>query len=290
MSQKQAYYDRIAQALRDPRVVSMVIDIMDQKKTGAPYDKRLSKSASGEPVKQKVIGVKVHGRKNYLLTALESVRKGGNNTATCIHAVLDDLAKTAPGLPIGDGTLFILGDNASDNKCVTLLLYLVWLVRTKRFNKVQLNFLMVGHTHEDIDRLFQLISTSIKPESMHTFSEFKRLALIALAHVGCATEVVPLNCQYDIDAWFEPHKDKHFTNFKNFHEFVIEWDSEQEDAVMQYKLWNGDVEFIHPPGFPDAGKVTYPVDLPRGLTPWVVLLRNRTELAPFLSRSRRSNC
>ena len=258
MSQKQAYYERIAQAMRDPRILSIVLDIMDQKKTGSPYDKRLSKSASGKPVKQKVIGVKVHGRKNYLFTALESVRKGGNNSASVLHLVLDDLAKTSPGLPIGDGTLYVLGDNASDNKCVTLLVYLAWLVRTRRFRKIQLNFLMVGHTHEDIDRMFQLISTFIKPKAMHTFSEFEKLALQALANIGCPTEVRHLPCQFDVDAWFEEHKDPHLACFKNFHEFVFEFDEAQNDAVMQYKLWNGDEGYVHPPGQPEAGKVTGP--------------------------------
>ncbi|KAJ8310223.1 hypothetical protein KUTeg_012088 [Tegillarca granosa] len=68
-----------------------------------------------------------------------------------------------PSLP---EVLYLQGDNAAkDNKNVILIGFLTSLVERKIFKKVKLSFLMVGHTHEDVDQMFSNISRRLKYNS-----------------------------------------------------------------------------------------------------------------------------
>jgi hypothetical protein len=59
--------------------------------------------------------------------------------------------------------LWIQADNApSDNKNHTLLAFCGLLVGQGVFKTVQLNHLIVGHTHEDIDAFFAILSRLLK--------------------------------------------------------------------------------------------------------------------------------
>ena len=53
-------------------------------------------------------------------------------------------------------------DNASDNKSQLFLAFLAYLVQEGVFLKVKLSYLLVGHTHKDIDQYFSVISRSFK--------------------------------------------------------------------------------------------------------------------------------
>ena len=59
-------------------------------------------------------------------------------------------------------TICVQADNASDNKCWTLLLFFAMLVHHGYTEEVFLSFLIVGHTHEDIDQLFSVLSRFLK--------------------------------------------------------------------------------------------------------------------------------
>lgn len=52
----------------------------------------------------------------------------------------------------------VQADNASDNKCWAVLLFLAMLVYHDYTKIVYFSFLLVGHTHEDIDQMFSVIS------------------------------------------------------------------------------------------------------------------------------------
>ena len=59
-------------------------------------------------------------------------------------------------------TICVQADNASDNKNWTLLLFFAMLVHHGYTEEVFLSFLIVGHTHEDIDQLFSVLSRFLK--------------------------------------------------------------------------------------------------------------------------------
>ena len=59
-------------------------------------------------------------------------------------------------------TLYIQADNASDNKCWAMIAFLAMLVFYDYTADIYLSFLLVGHTHEDIDQMFSVISRFFK--------------------------------------------------------------------------------------------------------------------------------
>jgi hypothetical protein len=66
-------------------------------------------------------------------------------------------------------TFYLQADNCyAENKNWVLLAFLSLLVAKKIFHHIYLNFHMVGHTHEDIDRLFSPLQTKMKQSSVHT--------------------------------------------------------------------------------------------------------------------------
>ncbi|CAC5418453.1 unnamed protein product [Mytilus coruscus] len=70
------------------------------------------------------------------------------------------------GLP---PTLYIQADNSpKDNKNKYLIMFLAMLVKMEIVKKIKLTFLMVGHTHEDVDQLFSRISVKASKEKTTT--------------------------------------------------------------------------------------------------------------------------
>ena len=57
--------------------------------------------------------------------------------------------------------LYLQLDNAADNKNRYLLAFCALLVHTNVFRKVKISFLMVGHTHEDVEQVFSRISVAL---------------------------------------------------------------------------------------------------------------------------------
>jgi hypothetical protein len=110
---------------------------------------------------QHVLGVLVHSRprhKAFLYTFNDTIKGDANTNIEGIRRTLASLYsdKAMPRI------VAVQGDNASDNKCWAVLLFLGMLVYHKYTNIVYFSFLLVGHTHEDIDQLFSIISRHFK--------------------------------------------------------------------------------------------------------------------------------
>ena len=163
-AERLSYYER-AEMGRDPTksTVSMIIDKWDSAKTTVPYFARSMtwwKDAKHNVLEQHVVGVLVHGTPNesYLYTINNSIGGGANLNVEALRRTLVHLYASSP-LP---RKICINADNASDNKCWTLLLFLAMLVYHRYTEEVMLSFLIVGHTHEDIDQLFSVLSRYLK--------------------------------------------------------------------------------------------------------------------------------
>jgi hypothetical protein len=106
---------------------------------------------------QHVLGILVHSRpkhKAFLYTFNDSIKGDAN---TNIEGVRRTLVLLYSGKPL-PRTMAVQGDNASDIKCWSCLLFFAMLVYHRYTNVVYFSFLLVGHTHEDIDQLFSVIS------------------------------------------------------------------------------------------------------------------------------------
>lgn len=58
--------------------------------------------------------------------------------------------------------LYLQLDNVYSNKSKTMMKYATWLVDTGVFKKVKVCFLLVGHTHENIDQMFSRLSVKLR--------------------------------------------------------------------------------------------------------------------------------
>ena len=94
---------------------------MDQKKTNCPS---LGGSTTKDeaPLKLRVIGVKVHGIRNYAYIAYQNVPGGGNLITEVLRLTLNDLEMRGE-LPSVDPVLYLQVDNCGENKNRKCLLF-----------------------------------------------------------------------------------------------------------------------------------------------------------------------
>jgi hypothetical protein len=112
----------------------------------------------------KVVGVIVHGVGHWVFVVPKTVRGGASQTCTILHSVLREVLETlAREKRPTPAHLWIQADNCGgDNKNHAVLAFCGFLVGHGFFKTVQLNHLIVGHTHEDIDAFFAIISRLLK--------------------------------------------------------------------------------------------------------------------------------
>ena len=163
-AERLVYYSRRELGRTFPDKLSLILDKWDSAKTTVPYFARSPghwwSSLKHNVLEQHVLGVRVHEQPNrdYFFTINGTIGGGANLNVEGIRRVLIDLYADIP-LP---RTIYIQADNASDNKCWTVLLFLAMLVFHGYTHDVYLSFLLVGHTHEDIDQVFSVLSRFLK--------------------------------------------------------------------------------------------------------------------------------
>jgi hypothetical protein len=96
--------------------------------------------------------------------------KGGNNVCSLLHKTLDSeglLRDDDPGLELN-----VVYDNCSgQNKNNTVLRYLLWIVEMGYFRRVNFIFLVVGHTKNAADRLFNALKLDYRKQNIYTMKE-----------------------------------------------------------------------------------------------------------------------
>jgi hypothetical protein len=101
------------------------------------------------------------------------VRRGANNVALFIMKTLQKLnllRKDSVG-----GELNIIFDNCSgQNKNNTVLTLLAWLMAMGYFKEIHFIFLMVGHTKNEADSLFNLLEQEYWKQNLFTFDKLVR--------------------------------------------------------------------------------------------------------------------
>ena len=109
------------------------------------------------------MGALVHGQACYGFTFLLNIKHGSNVTIETLHRVLQDRFEKNDKQPFKQRTLYLQLDNTTKQcKSKYVFCFLALLVAWYLFTVVMLSFLMVGHTHEDIDQLFSRIATYLR--------------------------------------------------------------------------------------------------------------------------------
>ena len=116
-------------------------------------------------MKMHLCGMLVHSLGLYCHVWVDAHHKHDcNQVVTSIVKVLGDVKIRWGTLP---PTLRIQADNRSqENKNKYMFAFCAPLVALGHFREVQLSFLIVGHTHDDIDQRFSVISNILKRQDI----------------------------------------------------------------------------------------------------------------------------
>ena len=241
------YYSHREAALQSPdKVMSIIIDGMDQSKTNIPL---FSRRTSTRVISQRLIGVKVHGHGNWVYLVDENVKGGANLMVEVLRLTLLDL-ETLGKLPHVNPTLYLQLDNCSENKNKVLFGFISHLVSKGVFAEAYIGFLMVGHTHEDIDQFFSIISAhlrkleticpdfqSLETEIANSFLQSKKnKSQLPNIRRLCAVEI------FDYDRYYLPHINAMLAHHSIPHQFRFQ--KIGTVVLCHYKMWSVDVEWL----------------------------------------------
>jgi hypothetical protein len=221
--ERLGYYQRRFLAVRYPRLfLSGILDGANQANFELPaIDRHLKSQSRKLRLKQGLVGVHFHGLGTYFYPLDSTIACGSRQTC---HALSDALAHVATSayrdseLP---KTLFLQLDNCgSDNKNRFFFGFLSSLVANGTFDTIVCSFLIVGHTHEDIDQIFSVITSYMKGKVYLTFADFDETLRNAY-HSSSPTEtdnnragnnvyVRRTKTIGDYAGWVEPHLDDKF--------------------------------------------------------------------------------
>ena len=187
--QEQDAYEEVKLDARNrpDKFMSIVVDGMDQNTTMVPKMRQTVKNIEGRYVKTHLCKVLVHGWGLCCDLWIDAHHKhDSNQVETSIMRVLRHMHITRTALP---PILCIHADNCGrENKNKYLLGLCATLVGLGYFEEVQVGFLLVGHTHSDIDQRFSCISHVLKGDDINSISEL--LGLIQNHIPGYADEPV----------------------------------------------------------------------------------------------------
>ncbi|XP_060594673.1 uncharacterized protein LOC132749024 [Ruditapes philippinarum] len=109
--------------------------------------------------------------------------------------------------------LYIQADNcARENKNRYVLAFLQLLVEKNIFNEVHFSMLPVGHTHEDIDARFSLISRRLYQKDTETLEEF----------LNVLEKPMLIKTIHDVKSWLIPYIPKYISGISEPLHFKFE--------------------------------------------------------------------
>lgn len=157
------------------KYLGICIDGMDQKKTELPHFLRCPKNMDEKyfiPVH--VVGCLVingHLRSKVFLN-YPNLHNDSNLTVHVIQHILNDWKAPLP--PV----LYVQLDNTSrENKNKYLMAYFNMLVEKGIFKKIKLGFLLVGHTHDQIDQMFSRFSVKLNKQRAFRLDALEEIIL-----------------------------------------------------------------------------------------------------------------
>ena len=241
------YYKHIEMAQNcaghEPEVtyISIIIDFMDQAKTYVPHMPASQKVKDmAHQLNWRICGVRVNGVRDWLYVVDESLPGGGNAILTILFDVLDILFSEGHVKVAKTVNLFLQFGNCGENKNVIMFGMLVlWVYFAKKKRGVRLVvevcFLIVGHTHEDIDQYFKLLSDLIRDVLLLTPNDFLGYLPRVARNGSKQPHVKYVDHLFDFKEWLGPRVDKHITGHQVPHNYLIQFDDDADTAIFQYK-------------------------------------------------------
>jgi hypothetical protein len=183
------YKQRVAAALRAnssgaPKILSMIIDGMDQNHTRIPH--LGTQNALSETINQGIIGVKEHGSKVKFYRSLDTAPKGADLTIYCILRQIESWRDRHGYFP---EEIYLQLDGGSENANQYVLAMLELLVAKNITKVIHYTRLPTGHTHEDIDSCFGVLWRVLRGKCCETLSKYKEMVENTFKADGLKAEV-----------------------------------------------------------------------------------------------------
>lgn len=206
----------------------MIVDGMTKSRNSIPHWMRNPKDADGwATLTNDVTGVLYTSGSTtpYIYTSNDMYPKDANGT---IDAILSTLRqqKSLPEI------LFLQLDNCgSENKSKVFYAFIASLVASGMFKTVYVNYLLVGHTHEDIDQMFSRIGIALRKNDCFTMKALIEMWKSCYSSIDKRQPIVAQHLhRVDYLSWIRPiSKDlEGITGFSDTH-------------CVEFKLYQGEV-------------------------------------------------
>ena len=186
-------------------ILFLIVDGMDQNTTMVPKLRQLVKGIESRYVKTHLYGVLVHGVDLYTDIWIDAHHKhDSNQVVTSIMHVLQDVCNWRGN--ILPPKLCIQAENyGKENQNQYMFALCATLVVFKYFAEVHLSFLIVGHTHEDIDQKFNTISKTLKSRDIDSMKELLELVRKKASHTKAFATSRHLEYVWDWKSFITPH-------------------------------------------------------------------------------------
>lgn len=182
----------------------LIIDKMTAFTTTVPTMHPMPKAMNaGHRLSVTVTGVIVQGIGSFAFTSMDSQSSGCDLTIEVLYRVLQLLQSMGYRFP---GKAYFYGDNHTDIKTPAVLLFLAYLVRIGVFTHAKACFLLVGHSHLDIDQFFSVLSRYLKLKHALAISLARFLAGLrsAFKREEMKPTVVEVDYVRSWTAWLKP--------------------------------------------------------------------------------------
>jgi len=208
-------------------VLVLIIDSMDKAKLAWPrytFDKKPHElDAVKIPRPRSVLtAAMAHGWCTSLFLADDALSHGASAFCEVLAQTLDHVYQKAKVQGVGlPSHLVIQSDNTvAQAKNSEVAQFLAHLVAARKFSTCTLNFLMVGHTHEDVDQLFGLVcATVVHRQKWETVDDLAQHLKVAVGpHIcnkGEDVRVIRLEAVRDFKSWLAPQGVKVSGSFRN---------------------------------------------------------------------------
>ena len=181
-------------------------DAMDQKKTAVPTPRERAKEDDvGLAMPVRLVGSIVYGHFFYGLWCLPQWSSSSKVTLTAITLAIQYVqAMNRTSCEWQGSRTYLppklqlqLDNTAKDNKNHFLLGYCALLLSEGLFEEVEVFFLPVGHTHNEVDQMFSLIAKAVKHHGALSLDDLKHTADEAWQHHRAVGTDVKLNVRMD---------------------------------------------------------------------------------------------
>jgi hypothetical protein len=271
------------------KYTTMIIDGMTQRTTQLPHFRRMPSWVKDNKalIDTHCMGILIEGVGRFMeFNFSHNYSDNSNYLANVIHRAVERVHqhRRSGGHPLPE-VLYLQLDNVSSNKSHFLIAYCALLVKRGVFRKVKINYLIVGHTHENIDQMFSRFAVALRRLNVWDIEHLMEVAR------NCFKDGVVPECQlidevHDIKGWMHGcYNEVRDVSFQ--HCFKI-FSGPTGDVLVQAKRYSFDPFWLPKEGGVKVFKSSLPEGSPCFVEPKSINEMSARKQAKQLATSRKS--